>query len=331
MPNDLTTLSGALLEMKDELIYQLGQKGVTATYSSTDGLLGLIGRISDIQTGGGSCYKVDFNNASYTTSGTATVSVTVLKNYSACVGETVTFTSSTSTTTTATTNSNGVATATISFSGSTTLTATIGGASDTATIVISSYLFYDTCSSATGLSNYGSSVAVRGSGSSMTMSYDSTENAYKCSGSGNWYSIIPISVLNDEDEYVIEADFKIQNISENGIGLCIDNRNDSTSNSYACWIEGGSGKYIGKQFNLNTDGTVNQHYGLNLSSSKWYRIEMIINGTSLTGNLYDGDTLISTDSTTLTVNNSQMGIFLMTQNGTTNSACWVKNIKAELL
>ena len=42
MSNDLTTLSGALLEMKDELIYQLGQKGVTASYSSTDGLLGLI-------------------------------------------------------------------------------------------------------------------------------------------------------------------------------------------------------------------------------------------------------------------------------------------------
>lgn len=192
----------------------------------------------------------------------------------------------------------------------------------------STVLFEDACDSANGLSDYDSSVAVRGSSSAMTMIYDSTENAYKCSGSGNWYSIIPIPALNDKDQYIIEADFKIQNISETGIGLCIDNRNDSTSYSYACWIEGGSGKYIGKQFNLNTDGTVNQYYGLNLSSSKWYRIEMIINGDSLTGNLYDGNTLISTDSTTLTVNNSQMGIFLMTQNGTTNSACWVKNIKA---
>ena len=155
MPNDLTTLSGALLEMKDELIYQLGQKGVTASYSSTDGLLGLIGRISDIQTGGGSCYKVTFDNASYTTTGSVTVSVTVLKNYSACVGETVTFTSSTSTTTTATTNSSGVATATISFSGSTTLTASIGGASDTATVTVQSYLFYDPCDSSSGLTNYG--------------------------------------------------------------------------------------------------------------------------------------------------------------------------------
>ena len=49
MVNDTSTLNGSLLEMKDQLIYQLGQKGVTATYDSTTGLLGLIGEISNIQ------------------------------------------------------------------------------------------------------------------------------------------------------------------------------------------------------------------------------------------------------------------------------------------
>ena len=49
MTNDLSTLSGALLEMKDQLIYELGQKGVTASYDSSTGLLGLIGEISNIQ------------------------------------------------------------------------------------------------------------------------------------------------------------------------------------------------------------------------------------------------------------------------------------------
>ena len=142
MTNDLSTLSGALLEMKDQLIYELGQKGVTASYDSSTGLLGLISKIGDIQTGG-SCYHIELDNSSYTTSGSLTVSATVLKNYSACVGETVTFTSSTSTTTTATTDSNGVATATISFSGSTTLTASIGGVSDTATVTVQTYLFRD--------------------------------------------------------------------------------------------------------------------------------------------------------------------------------------------
>ena len=59
MTNDTSTLSGSLDEMKDQLIYQLGQKGVTASYSQSTGLLGLIGKIGDIQTGGGtSCPKL---------------------------------------------------------------------------------------------------------------------------------------------------------------------------------------------------------------------------------------------------------------------------------
>ena len=53
MTNDLNTLSGALLEMEDQLISELGDKGVTASYDSTTGLLGLISKIGDIQTGGG--------------------------------------------------------------------------------------------------------------------------------------------------------------------------------------------------------------------------------------------------------------------------------------
>ena len=191
-------------------------------------------------------------------------------------------------------------------------------------------LFEDACNSSSGLSNYGSSVAVRGSSSTMTMTYDSTQNAYKCSGSNNYYAMIPIPDLNDEDEYMISADFKGQAISETGIGFCIDNRNDSTSYSYAVWLVA-LNKFVGKQFNLNTDGTVNQHTGLSMNANTWYHMELIINGTSLTGNLYDGSTLIATDSTTLSVSNKQVGIFLMTQNGTTNSACWVKNIKAETI
>ena len=164
----------------------------------------------------------------------------------------------------------------------------------------------------------------------MTMEYNSTENAYKIYGSGNYYSMIPIPDLNDEDEYKISADFKGLNTNANACGFCLDNRNDTTSYSYAVWEEALT-KFVGKQFNLNTDGTANQHTGLSMSSSNWYHMELIVNGNSLTGNLYDGSTLLATDSTTLTVNNKQVGIFLLTQNGTTNSACYVKNIKAETL
>ena len=53
MSNDTSTLQGSLDEMKDQLIDELGDKGVTATYSQSTGLLGLISKIGDIQTGGG--------------------------------------------------------------------------------------------------------------------------------------------------------------------------------------------------------------------------------------------------------------------------------------
>ena len=58
MTNDTSTLSGSLDEMKDQLISELGDKGVTASYSSSTGLLGLIGEISNIQQGGTSCPKL---------------------------------------------------------------------------------------------------------------------------------------------------------------------------------------------------------------------------------------------------------------------------------
>lgn len=48
MTNDTSTLQGSLNEMKDQLISELANKGVTATFSSTTGLLGLIDKIGDI-------------------------------------------------------------------------------------------------------------------------------------------------------------------------------------------------------------------------------------------------------------------------------------------
>ena len=48
MSNDTSTLQGSLAEMKDQLISELADKGVTATFSSTTGLLGLIEKIGDV-------------------------------------------------------------------------------------------------------------------------------------------------------------------------------------------------------------------------------------------------------------------------------------------
>jgi len=82
MSNDTSTLSGSLDEMKDQLITELDGKGVTATFDSTTGLLGLIGEISNIQQGGTSCPKLvqgTFTTGS-TRAGTGTVSINYTGN-----------------------------------------------------------------------------------------------------------------------------------------------------------------------------------------------------------------------------------------------------------
>ena len=80
MTNDLTTLDGSLDEMKDQLISELGDKGVTATFDSSTGLLGLIAKISDIQTGGGTgCSNLVMGD--FTTGSTGASTGTVNLNY----------------------------------------------------------------------------------------------------------------------------------------------------------------------------------------------------------------------------------------------------------
>ena len=133
MTNDTSTLNGALLEMKDQLIYELGQKGVTATYSSSTGLLGLIEKIGDIHS-----YKIDFAESSYTaTGGSATISCTLYEDYVLKSGATVSFTGSDSSSYSGITNNSGVASVTVSnLSSDTVFTCSFANVSDTCTVTV---------------------------------------------------------------------------------------------------------------------------------------------------------------------------------------------------
>ena len=77
MTNDLTTLDGSLDEMKDQLIDELDNKGVTASFDSSTGLLGLIGEISNIQQGGTSCPKLVMGEFTTGSTGGSTGSVSL--------------------------------------------------------------------------------------------------------------------------------------------------------------------------------------------------------------------------------------------------------------
>lgn len=326
MSNDLSTLSGALLEMKDELIYQLGQKGVTASYSSTDGLLGLIGKISEIEQGG-SCYKVTFDNASYTTTGSLTVSVTVLKNYSACVDETVTFTSSTSTTTTATTDSNGVATVTISFSGSTILTASIGGATDTATVTVQSYLFFDNCS-VDNTQQY-TLTQIKGN-ANATLTFNAQEQAYLVHGTSTERAIYTFGDTTLQNGIKISADIKLggANWYCNGMLGWFDPNNPQ--NNYVGGFAQGETYYRLMEFVNNVEATTPNNRWSGLSTSDYNHHELTYNNGIFDYTITNPQGV----SKTVTLNQrmdwvgSKIGLFIETNR---YDLCYVKNIVVEAL
>ena len=194
----------------------------------------------------------------------------------------------------------------------------------------STTLFEDTCSSASGLSNYGSSVLVRGSTATMTMEYDSNENAYKVSGSGNYHAMIPIPTLDDVDEYTITAEFKGQNIQYNCIGFFLDNRNDTTSYGLDYGLQVWHKRFHSGLYSVSSDGGESNVTVSSLNDTTWYKITFEVDGNTLTGTLYDdGGNQLATKTRTQSISNKQMGIFLFCEKGTTQSACWVKNIKAE--
>ena len=280
MVNDTTTLNGALSQLGETMATNITSKGVSA--SASDGLTTLANKILDIS--GGSCYHIELSEHSVTTTGTFTISATLQENYQPKSGATVSFTGGTSTVT-ATTDSNGVATATVTFNQSGTLTATYQGVSDTATITVQSYLFYDACDSASGLSNYGTPLMMKGSGGSVELTYDSTNNCYKVNPTSNRAGetmCIPITPMNSKDNYKLT--FKIKHgstVAQNQPSVFVYDNTLSAPTFYGIRYMG-NGTMTCHTFNQSTDnGTNSVSYSTGIGS-KWFTITLQREGTSLT-------------------------------------------------
>lgn len=207
------------MELGETMADNLVAKGVTA--SASDGLTTLAGKILDIQTGG-SCYHIEFSEASYTAvGGSATLEIYLQENYAPKSGASVTVTGTDSSTYTATTNNSGVASVTVTgINASTAFTATYQGATATCTVTVQTYLFYDACDSATTLSNYESSITLRNSGSSA-MTQNGTKHQLTITKQGQ--SFIEISALEG-----VTGSFRMiihsqtsSNRNYCGIGLCL--------------------------------------------------------------------------------------------------------------
>ena len=324
MSNDTSTLSGALLEMKDQLIYELGQKGVTASYDSSTGLLGLIGRISDIQTGG-SCYHIEFSESSYTAvGGSATLEVYLQSNYQPLSGATVTVTGSDSSLYTGITNSQGLAEITVyNITGTVTFTASYSNVTDTCTVIGESYLFYDACDSSAGLTNYGTSILLEG-GSNATMTYDSAENAYKITTPDTKSKCIPIDVLTDVDNFKFEADIK--SVSRFGLGFSVSG---GTGNGCVIGFSADSDNLYGWKYTNGIFGTLFSDIS-GLVDTGYLHIIVTVEGTSLDVSITDTNNTTKTKTATLpSYSTRYIGIGLGA--GISNQNGYIKNIKVESL
>lgn len=130
------------------------------------------------------CTDIMFSQASYTadSDGNVTLEVTLMNDNVAVPNATVSLSDGVSIYT-GITNSNGVATFNLTgLTASASWTCSYSNVSDTCTVTVSSYLFYDDCSA--DLTSQYTDVTISSSSNSILKSYDSTENAYKVYGSG---------------------------------------------------------------------------------------------------------------------------------------------------
>lgn len=299
MTNDLTTLSGALLEMKDQLIYELGQKGVTASYDSSTGLLGLIGEISNIQTGGGSCYHIEFTEDSYVAvNNVATVTVYLQENYAPKTSATVTFTGGSSTVT-ATTDSNGIATANVPVSSATTLTATYSNVSDTCTVTTSSVIYQpaldgtETKKQISGTTTISNGV-MSGGASYLTGGWDNT---------GNWKCTFDAYISND------------------GSAVGIYGHNETQRDKNMVKI---TGNYHHNITAYTNGSSVSSASTSNVPQNTWFTIILTKNGTTLTCEMNNNSYTVTWGQLT-TLSEVHIGL------DTWGNTAKIRNIKVEPL
>ena len=258
MVNDTNTLNGALQELGETMASNLQAKGVTA--SASDGLTTLAGKILDIQTGG-SCYHIEFSEASYIAfGGSATLEIYLQENYAPKSGASVTVTGSDGSVYNGITNTNGLASITVSVSSDTTFTCTYNNVSDACTVIIPVYLFYDACDSATTLSNYESSIPLRDSGSSA-MTQNGTKHQLTITKPGQSFIEIPaLEGVTDSFKMIIHS----QSSGNGGIGLCLyidaDNWYSIEDSSDKIWTY----KKVNGSFSQTPGSTTTRYIGAEL-------------------------------------------------------------------
>lgn len=187
------------------------------------------------------------------------------------------------------------------------------------------YIFYDECNSADGLTNY-SNIRLLENGGSTTLSleYDSTENAYKWTCRSGKAVILGIDALDG-----VTSDFRLtcqlkKTTSSHFIGLGYA-QTELTGFGYGSDGDVWKGHFYSN--GLYTGGITNKKQSS--SANTWYCIELIKQGTNIIINCYDSTktTLYANTHPTYSDDDNYFGIMSFNDGG----VFFIKNIMAELI
>ena len=267
-------------------------------------------------------YTLALDSDSYTTSGSLSVSATLLDDGVAVSGATVSFTGGDSAVT-ATTNSSGVATATVTFSASGTLTASYSTATDTATVTVQSYIV--DISGMTDQSNeFGSILNFRSNGSSGSgsMSYDSTNHYYVLSNTSTGQErFIPITALTGLNDFKLTFEAQVVTTHLFGFGEFVGSTNTNCS------------VFIGTDTNKFT-----KHQGSDTAiasgaaQATWYSFTVTIDSTGYYITIKDLNDNVKVDNYRCTISNSNTTQYGFTWGWQgTSQRFYLRNIKAEYI
>ena len=229
------------------------------------------------------------------------------------------------------TNSSGVASVTVSnISAETTFTATYSNVSDTCTVTVPSYLYYDACNSSANLSNYTTVVLGEGSSTSYSLTYDSNMNAYKLSHSNTNTKALQIADLNGEDNFTFEMDFYYPVDAGSSLfntGLAVFNGSSYFCGFCTMYDNGHKFENVNYQ-NKSWKGHGNQTSIANPALA-WNHIKITVQGLSVYAEMKIGNNTYNYTKTLGSgFNTRNFGIVLLSN---TSNYAYIRNIKAEAL
>ena len=150
-------------------------------------------------------------------------------------------------------------------------------------------LLNDDCSSSSGLTNYNSS-SIRltdGQASTCSLQYDSTNQCYKLTGSGNNISGLNVIPLNNTDETTLRVKFKLSN-ANNYCQLILAVVESLTNNTDFYGVRQMNGSFQNFRGN-SSGGTESTISSISNITSQWHYLELKRDGTKIYGTIYDSE------------------------------------------